>query len=78
MFLGHVVTKEGIKVEPQKVKAITECSRPTNITKIRSFLGLTGYYRTFVKDFSKIALSLTNLLKKENKFEWTEKCEKAF
>ena len=44
MFLGHVVIKEGIKVDPQKVKAITEWSRPTNITEIRSFLGLVGYY----------------------------------
>jgi len=53
VFLGHVVTKEGIKVEPQKVKAITEWLMPTNITEIRSFLGLIGYYRRFVKDFSK-------------------------
>jgi len=76
--LGHVVTKEGIKVDPQKVKAVTKWSRPTNVTEIRSFLGLASYYRRFVKDFSKIALSLSNLLRKANKFEWTEKCEKAF
>ena len=68
VFLGHVVTKEGIKVDPQKVKAITEWPRPTNVTEIRSFLGLAGYYRRFVKDFSKIASPLTNLLKKVNKF----------
>jgi len=78
MFLAHVVTKEQIKVDPQMVKAITEWSRLTNITEIRSFLGLAGYYQRFVKDFSKIASPLTNLLKKVNKFEWTEKCEKAF
>jgi len=77
-FLGHVLTKEGIQVDPQKVKAITEWSRPTNVTEIRSFLGLAGYHRRFVKDFSKIALPLTNLLKKANKFEWIEKCERAF
>ena len=77
MFLGHVVTTEGIKVDPQKVKAITEWSRP-NITEIRSFLGLIGYYRRFVNDFAKIASPMTNLLKKANKFEWTEKCDKAF
>jgi len=70
--------KEGIKIDPQKVKAITEWLRPTNVTKIRSFMGLAGYYRRFVKDFSKIASPLINLLKKANKFEWTEKCEKAF
>jgi len=68
VFLGHVVTKEGIKIDPQKVKAITEWPRPTNITEIRNFLGLAGYYRRFVKDFSKIASPL----------EWTKKCEKAF
>ena len=51
VFLGHVVTKEGIKVDPQKVKAITKWSRPTNVTEIRSFLSLAGYYQRFVKDF---------------------------
>jgi len=60
------------------VKAIIEWPRPTNVVEIRSFLGLAGYYRRFVKDFSKIASPLTNLLKKANKFEWTERCEKAF
>jgi len=78
VFLGHVITKEGSKVDPQKVKAITEWPRPTNVTEIRSFLGLAGYYRRFVKDFSKIASPLTNLLKKANKFKWTERCQKAF
>ena len=76
--LGHVVTKEEIKVDPQKVKAITEWPRPTNVTEIRSFLGLAGYYRRFIKDFSKIASPLTILLKKAKEFEWTEKCESAF
>jgi len=78
VFLGHVVTKEGTKVDPQKVKAITEWSRPTNVTEIRRFLHLAGYYRRFVKDFMKIASPLINLLKKVNKFEWTEKCDRAF
>jgi len=60
------------------VKAITEWLRTTNITEIRSFLGLASHYQRFVKGFFKIASPLTNLLKKANKFEWTEKCEKAF
>ena len=55
-----------------------EWPRPTNIAEVRSFLGLSGYYRRFVKDFSKIASPLTNLLKKVVKFEWTSKCEEAF
>jgi len=55
-----------------------EWPRPTNITEVISFLGLVGYYRRFVKDFPKIASPLTNLLKKVVKFEWMNKCKKAF
>ena len=76
--MDHVISKEGIKVDPQKDKAITEWTRPTNITEVRRFLGLAGYYRRFVQDFSKIALPLINLLRKSTKFEWNDKCEKAF
>jgi len=67
--LGHIVSKEGIKVDPQKLKVIIEWLRSTNVTKIRSFLGLAGYYQMFVKDFSKIAFPLTTLLKKSIKVE---------
>jgi len=67
--LGYVITKEGIKVDPQKIKAVTEWPRPINVTKVRSFLGLAGYYRRFMKDFSKIASSLINLFTKATKFE---------
>jgi len=78
VFLGHVVSKEGIKVNPQKVEVILDWPRPTNVTQIRSSLGLVGYDSHFMKDFSKIPFALTNLLKKTTKFEWSEKCEKAF
>ena len=78
VFLGHGVSKARIKVYPQKIKAIMEWPKSTNVTKVRSFLGLVGYYRRFVKDFLKIASPLTNLLKKVVKFEWTSKCEEAF
>jgi len=69
-----VVSKEGIKINPKRVKAILDWPRQTDVTKIRSFLGLVGYRRRFVKDFSKIASALTNLLKKTIKFEWPKKC----
>jgi len=61
-FLGHVISKEGISVDPAKVAVVVNWPRPTNITKVLSFFGMAGYYRRFVKDFSKIALPLTQLL----------------
>ena len=57
---------------------MSEWATPKNISDIRSFLGLLSYYRRFVRDFSKIARHITNLMKKESKFEWSEKCEEAF
>jgi len=66
-----MVSKEGIKVDPYKVKANLGWPRLTNVTEIRSFVGLVEYYHRFVKDCSKIPSALTNLLKKTTKFEWT-------
>ena len=60
-FLGHVVSKEGIFVDPKKIEAVVAWERPTNVTEVRSFLGLAGYYRTFVEGFSMIASPLTKL-----------------
>ena len=77
-FLGHVVSQTGILVDPSKVKAVLDWSRPKNVFEIRSFLGLAGYYRRFVKDFSLLASPLTWLTRKEVKFEWSEACEEAF
>ena len=58
-FFGHIVTQEGIYVDPAKVETVNNWSRSTNVTAIRSFLGLTGYYRRFVEGFCKIAMPLT-------------------
>ena len=78
VFLGHVVSKEGIAVDPTKIEAVTNWQRPKNVTEVRSFLGLAGYYRRFVEGFAKIANPLTALTRKEHKYTWTEPCEGSF
>ena len=77
-FLGHVVNKEGIKVDQAKVEAIKNWETPKTPSDIRSFLGLAGYYRRFIENFSKIALPLTQLTKKSEKFVWGPKQQGAF
>ena len=77
-FLGHVLSVEGIAVDPSKVKYMFDWLLPATVSQIRSFLGLAGYYRSFIEGFSKIAKPMTELLKKDKKFEWTEDCEKSF
>lgn len=77
-FLGHVVSSEGLAVDPEKIRAVTEWKRPTTVTEIRSFLGLAGYYRRFVEGFSQLARPLTELLHKGVKFIWGEKQERSF
>nr|XP_051201962.1 uncharacterized protein LOC127315520 [Lolium perenne] len=74
-FLGHVISAGGVSVDPSKIQSIMEKKAPTNQTEVRAFLGLAGYYRKFVEGFSSIARPLTQLLKKDKKFEWTDKCE---
>ncbi|XP_057734358.1 uncharacterized mitochondrial protein AtMg00860-like [Arachis stenosperma] len=76
-FLGHVVSKQGIEVDPSKVEAVTNWGRPTSVTEIRSFMGLAGYYRRFIKGFSQIALPLTKLTRKDAPFIWTPECEES-
>ena len=78
VFLGHVVSAKGVSVDPQKVEAIVNWERPTSATEVRSFLGLAGYYRRFIEDFSQLALPLTALTRKNAKFEWSDKCEQSF
>ena len=77
-FLGHIVNRQGVTVDPEKIKAIIEWQRPTNVFEIRSFLGLAGYYRRFVEGFSRLAVPLTKLTQKNAKFEWSTQCEENF
>ena len=77
-FLGHIITKEGIFVDPAKIEVIEDWPRPTNLSKVRSFLGLAGYHRRFVEGFSRIAAPLSRLTKKNLKFNWEESQEKSF
>ncbi|XP_022159308.1 uncharacterized protein LOC111025717 [Momordica charantia] len=77
-FLGHIVTREGIAVDPAKVEAVSGWPRPPTVTEIRSFLGLAGYYRWFVQDFSWLAAPLTQLTRKNATFAWSDGCEKSF
>ncbi|KAI3770363.1 hypothetical protein L6452_01492 [Arctium lappa] len=77
-FLGHVITRAGVKVDPSKIEAMMNWEPTKSPSEIRSFLGLAGYYRRFIQDFSKIASSLTALTRKNVKFVWTETQEKVF
>nr|GEW86463.1 retrotransposon protein, putative, Ty3-gypsy subclass [Tanacetum cinerariifolium] len=77
-FLGHIVSADGITIDPAKVEAITKWPRLTTVTEVRSFLGLAGYYRRFVEGFSLLALPLTKLMRKREKFVWNEELEKSF
>ncbi|GJT39265.1 reverse transcriptase domain-containing protein [Tanacetum coccineum] len=77
-FLGHVVNQEGIHVDPSKIEAVKNWKAPESPTEIRSFLGLAGYYRRFIENFSKIAKPLTLLTQKNKDYVWGEDQEKAF
>jgi hypothetical protein len=73
-FLGHIITNGGIKVDPNKISEILNWKQPTDVSKIRRFLGLAGYYKRFIEGFSKIVKPLTSLLEKGKEFKWDEAC----
>ncbi|KAH0695863.1 hypothetical protein KY289_013345 [Solanum tuberosum] len=77
-FLDHIVSSEGIEVNPKKTEVVKKCPRPLSPTDIRRFLGLASYYRRFVEGFSSISPPLTTLTQKKVKFEWSESCERNF
>ncbi|GJX49869.1 putative reverse transcriptase domain-containing protein [Tanacetum coccineum] len=77
-FLGHVINREGVHVDPSKIEAIKNWSTPSTPTEVRQFLGLAGYYRRFIEGFFLITKPLTKLTQKNKKYEWCEKEEAAF
>jgi len=81
-YVGHIVSKDGLKVDPKKIEAIEEWPQPETVTEVRSFIGMASYYRRFIKDFAHIASPLNELTQgnkgKKDKVEWTDECEIAF
>jgi hypothetical protein len=77
-FLGHVISQQGIAVDPKNVAAVVEWKRPSSVSEIRSFLGLAGYYRRFIPNFSSIAKPLTRLVEKGVLFVWSSDCKVSY
>jgi hypothetical protein len=77
-FLGHIVGKDGIKVDQDKIKKVREFPKPENVSELRGFVGLASYYRKFIKDFSKITKPLTKLFQKDLEYVWRKEQEESF
>ena len=77
-FLGHVVSASKVSVDPKKVEIVMSWEGPKSVFEIRSFLGLAGYSRRLIEDFSLLSTPMTRLTRKEVKFEWNDLCERAF
>jgi hypothetical protein len=77
-FLGHIILKGGISVDPCNVQDVLSWNAPMSVGDIQSFLGLAGYYRRFIEGFLKISKPMTELLKKDKKFEWMPTYEASF
>ncbi|XP_073121594.1 uncharacterized mitochondrial protein AtMg00860-like [Henckelia pumila] len=75
VFLGHVISSEGVSVDPCKIRGVLNWSRPTTVAEIHIFLGLTGYYSCFIVNFSQLVRSLTQLTQKGVSFEWSSNYE---
>lgn len=78
LFLGHIVSGSGVKVDPAKVRAVNDFPRPADVHHLRSFLGMATYFRRFIDKFARVVHPLTNLLRKDQPWSWTEDCEAAF
>ena len=77
-YLGNIISEQGLAVDPEKIKAIKEWLVTTDVSTVRSFMGIAGYYHRFVEIFSSIAYPITSLQRKGVKFEWTKKCQNSF
>jgi hypothetical protein len=77
-FLGHIISKGGIFVDPSKIQDVLSWNAPTSVDDIQSFLGLASYYQRFIEGFSNRTKSMTELLKKDKKFKWTPANETSF
>ena len=77
-FLGVIVSGEGLRMDPQKVKAIVDWSTPTNLKEVQGFIGFANFYRRFIRDFSRLVKPLVQLTRKDSPFVWSESCVQAF
>lgn len=77
-YLGHIVSKDGVALDPEKIRAVERFLVPTTRRSVRGFLGLAGYYRRFIVNFSKVARTLSMLTSPRVPFEWTNWCQEAF
>ena len=77
IFLGHFISKQGIEVDKAKVELIVKLPSPTNVKRVRQFIGHAGFYRRFIKDFSKLARPICELLVKDAKFIWADRCQRS-
>jgi hypothetical protein len=78
LFLGHIVDADGVRVDPAKVKAVKEFPVPTDVSHLRSFLGMTNYFRKFIKRYAQVVHPMTDLLKGDTAFHWSTSCQQAF
>ena len=76
--MGHIISEEGISIDPEKIEAIMNWPTPRNVIDVRSFMGLVGYHMRFIEGFSKVAHIVTSLQRKGIQFEWTLRCEESF
>ena len=78
IVLGHIISSRGIEVDKAKIELISQLPSPMNVKTVRQFLGHAGFYRRFIKDFSKITKPLYKLLDKDANFDWEKECQESF